>query len=72
MTFCVQVDRNVPDPLRCARGGGGGGPPEIRCAGCGGPCFRDVAALKSSVEAALRRGWGPHIKAGAVEVECSD
>jgi hypothetical protein len=72
MTWCVNVDRNVPEPLRCQPGGGGGGRPSgIRCGECSAPSFRSVDDLRSAVAAALRRGWGPHVKAGAVEVECS-
>lgn len=71
MTFCVHVDRNVPDPLRCSPGRGGGGAPEIRCGGCSAPCFRHVQDLKRAVAAAVGGGWGPHVKRGAIEIECS-
>lgn len=73
MRFCVQIDRGgVPQELRCSLGGGGGGGSEIRCSGCRAPCFRAVDDLKRAVDVALRRGWGPHIRAGAVEIECSE
>lgn len=73
MTFCVRIDRGgVPQELRCSPGGGGGGPAEIRRSGCRAPCFRTVDDLKRAVDAASRRGWGPHIRAGAVEIGCTE
>ncbi len=68
---CVRVDRNVPARFRCQPGGGrGGGSPQIRCPGCGGPCFEDFRELERAVAAELGGGWGRHRKRGAVLVEC--
>ena len=68
--LCVQVDRNVPEPLRCQPGGGGVGGPGIRCPGCTGPCFEDSGELQRAVAAEVTGGWGRHHKRGAVLVEC--
>lgn len=68
--WCVHVDRNVPEPLRCQPGGGGGGAPEVRCPNCQAPCFRDARELERVVAEEVSRGWGRHQRSGAVIVEC--
>lgn len=72
VTWCVRVDRGVPAQLRCAprSGGGGGGSSEIRCGQCGHRCFGSIGAFENAVRSAIDRGWAPHIKAGAVIIEC--
>jgi hypothetical protein len=72
-SWCVRVDRTVPGPLRCQPGGGGGsggGGSGIECGQCGHACFPSVGAFESAVRSAVDRGWGRHIQAGAVVVEC--
>lgn len=68
-TWCVRIDQGVPGPLRCAPRGGGGGSSEIRCE-CGHRCFASIGAFENAVRAAVDRGWGRHIPAGAVILEC--
>lgn len=72
VTWCVRVNRGVPAQLRCSPGGGGGGggSREIRCGRCGHRCFPSIGAFENAVHSAIDRGWAPHIKAGAVVVEC--
>ncbi|TCC43500.1 hypothetical protein [Kribbella sindirgiensis] len=67
-TFCLRVHREVPDPLRCNPGGGGGG----ATLGGLGPCHcthsLSIADLVRLVEDAMRRGLGQWIRLGAVEI----
>jgi len=70
-TWCVRIDRGVPERLRCiAGGGGGGGSSEVRCGKCGHRCFPSVSAFESAVRSAVDRGWDRHIRNGVVVVEC--
>lgn len=70
--WCVRINRTVPGPLRCQPGGvgGGGGGSGIDCSRCGHCCFPTVGKFESAVESAVDRGWGRHIQAGAVIIEC--
>jgi hypothetical protein len=73
--LCVQVERNVPDPISCSPGGGpvGGaqsGGSSLSCSICGIPWHLDVARLVERVNAETRRGWGEHIRDGAVVLRC--
>ncbi len=68
-TFCVRVDREVPEPLRCTPGGGGvsGGGTLTGC-----PCSSGLTGsdLTRMVMDAIRRGWGRWVNLGAVVIEC--
>lgn len=69
LTFCVRVNRGVPDELRCTPSGGGG-------SGGGAPFCGDCSALLQGdrlsrrVDELVRRGWSDHVRAGAVIVTC--
>ena len=70
--WCVRVERNVPEPLRCVPrggGGGGGGSTVIPCPR-GHACFDSPRDLERATEATIRGGWGKWIHQGAVVVEC--
>ena len=68
-TFCVRVDREVPEKLRCSPGGGGvdGGGTLTGCECSAGLTGADLTRL---VIDAVRRGWGRWMSIGAVVVEC--
>lgn len=70
--WCVRVDRNVPEPLRCSPGGGvgSGGGSGIRCPKCNRTCFDSPGALERAVNKEVQGGWGRHQKTGAVVLEC--
>lgn len=72
MSWCVRIDRNVPEPLRCVPSGGGSGPggTGVRCPRCGRTCFDSIDAFERAVEGALRGGWGRHLREGVVIIEC--
>ena len=76
MDLCVQVDRNVPEPLSCTPGGGRpvGGAPDggssMSCSICGMPWRMDLARLLERVNEETRRGWGEHVRDGAVVLRC--
>lgn len=69
LTFCVRVNRGVPDELRCTPSGGGS-------SGGGSPLCSDCQALlqgdrlSEAVQEIVRRGWSEHVSAGAVVVSC--
>jgi hypothetical protein len=70
-SWCVRVDRNVPEPLRCVPvGGGGGGPSAIVCRRCGDRCFDSPHALERATEEAVRAGWGRWVPQSAVILHC--
>ncbi len=68
--LCVPVEREVPPPLRCSPGGGslGGGQWSL-CAVCT-RLLKDSLVLRELVNDQTRRGWGDHIRAGAVVIGC--
>ena len=70
--LCVRSERNVPGPLRCnpIPPRGGAGSPGIICLNCGRPCFRDARELERAVASETTGGWGRHLRAGAVVVNC--
>ena len=70
LTWCVRIERGVPDPLRCSPGGGGGGTNDVRCGQCGHRCFGSIGAFENAVRSEVDRGWGRHIQRGAVVIEC--
>lgn len=69
LTFCVRVNRGVPEALRCTPSGGG-------TSGGGGAVCSDCTALLQSdrlsrrVGELVRRGWADHVRTGAVIVTC--
>jgi hypothetical protein len=71
-SWCVRVDRNVPEPLRCVPqgGGGGGGSSAIVCGKCSDRCFDSPRALERAIEEAVRGGWGRWERQGAVILDC--
>jgi hypothetical protein len=68
--ICVQVDRGVPDELRCSPGGGsvggGGGASSLDCP-CGGRF--DTSDLSQRVADAMRRRLNEWKSRGAVVIE---
>jgi hypothetical protein len=76
LDLCVQTQRKVPEPLECAPGGGvpggggGGGGQDMSCAFCGLPWHMDSSLLLERVNDATRRGWGEHMRDGAVVLHC--
>jgi hypothetical protein len=75
LDLCVPVERHVPAPLACVPGGpvqGGGesGGPGMSCAVCGVPWNATVSDIERLVNDATRRGWGEHIRNGAVLIHC--
>lgn len=68
-TFCVRVQTGVPAALRCtpSTGAGGGGSSQL-CDECRALLQGDK--LGQRVQDLVRRGWGDHIKTGAVLVAC--
>jgi hypothetical protein len=70
MRWCVRIDRNVPEPLRCAGGGGGGTARDIRCPKCGRRCFDSPQTLERAANEATPGGWGRHQREGVVVLEC--
>lgn len=69
LSFCVRVNRAVPDALRCtpSRSGGGGSPAQV-CSACMSLLQGDRLARR--VDELVSRGWSDHLKAGAVVVTC--
>jgi hypothetical protein len=69
LTFCVRVNRGVPEALRCTPSGDGGpgGGPRV-CEDCQALLQGD--RLSQRVQELVRRGWSDHLKAGAVVVSC--
>lgn len=70
VTWCVRIDRGVPEPLRCVPRGGGGAISEIRCQQCSHRCFASLGDFENAVRREVDRGWGRHIRAGVVTIEC--
>lgn len=70
MPWCVRIDRNVPEPLRCAGGGSGETARDIRCPNCGRRCFDSPEALERATSEATRGGWGRLQREGVVVLEC--
>lgn len=72
MTWCVRIDRHVPEGLRCVGGGGSGGgiPSGIRCNMCGRTCFDSVDALEAAARRETSGGWGRHQRNRAVVLQC--
>ena len=69
VTFCVRVNRGVPEALRCSPSGGGalGGSSPL-CSDCTSLLQGD--RLSRRVDELVRRGWADHLRAGAVIVTC--
>lgn len=76
--WCFRVEQNVPDPLRCPPGGapvgtgggnGGGTDADLRCSVCDTPWAVGVSDLQRIVNEAIRRGWGEHVRNGAVVLQ---
>lgn len=68
---CLQVERNVPEPIRCTPGGGGGGDPTaIMSPSCSRQCFGFHTDLRLVVDGELRGRMDRHIKADAVVINC--
>lgn len=68
-TFCVRVNRGVPEELRCKpSGGGGSGGTAPVCGECSSLLQGD--RLSRRVDELVRRGRSDHVKAGAVIVTC--
>jgi hypothetical protein len=65
--FCVLVDRDVPQPLRCTPSGGGGLSSVGDCACVGGGS--NSSDLPRQVADALRNGIGQWIRLGHVVIE---
>jgi hypothetical protein len=71
MSWCVRIDRNVPEPLRCVpRGGGAAGGGGVRCPRCGRTCFNSIDDFERAVDSDARGGWGRHLREGVVVIEC--
>ena len=76
MDLCVLVHRNVPQPIACSPGapisGGGGGvmPYTLSCPSCGLSWRMSVAEMQDRVDDVTRRGWGQHMREGAVVLYC--
>jgi hypothetical protein len=69
VSWCVSIDRQVPEPLRCVpSGGGAGGGTGIRCPQCGRTCFDSITDFERAVANETRGGWGRHIREGAVVI----
>jgi hypothetical protein len=69
LTFCVRVNRGVPEALRCtpSAGGGAGGASPL-CSDCSALLRGD--RLSRRVDELVRRGWSDHLEAGAVLITC--
>ena len=70
LTFCVRVNRGVPEALRCTPGGGGGaggGTTQV-CSDCSALLQGD--RLSRRVGELVQRGWSDHLRTGAVVVTC--
>lgn len=69
MIFCVRAPGNVPGPLRCAPGGGGGaGSVAITCGRCGHRCFLSAQQLLDAVARKAVPPWDSHIRADAIVI----
>jgi hypothetical protein len=68
VSLCMPVPRNVPEPIACSPGGPSGsvGDGMLRCGICGG-CM-PLSELRQRVIDETRRGWGQHIRNGAVVI----
>lgn len=73
--LCVLVHRNVPQRIACSPGGsivggGGGNPFILSCPNCN-LCWRITASeMQERVDDETRRGWGQHMRDGAVVLRC--
>lgn len=67
-SLCVNVDREVPEPLRCTPGGGGGGSILGGLSPCTCGAGLDLGELRRRVAEAMRRGLGEWIRLGAVVI----
>lgn len=75
MDLCVPVARNVPQPIACSpgaplSGGGGGQPFTLSCPSCAASWCMTLGEMQDKVNDATRRGWGQHMKDGAVVLHC--
>lgn len=75
MDLCVAVARNVPQPIACSpgapmSGGGGGQPFTLCCPSCAASWCMTVGQMQERVNEATRRGWGQHMRDGAVVLHC--
>ena len=67
--LCMPVTCPVPEPIACTPGGPSGavgGDGMYRCSLCGGAL--PLSDLQERVEDEARRGWGQHIRNGAVVI----
>lgn len=70
MAWCVQVERQVPDPIRCTPGPGRARSDRVKCSRCGRTCFERVKQLVAEVQRRASGGWGEHIQNGGVLINC--
>jgi len=75
MDLCVSVARNVPQPIACSpgapiSGGGGSSPFTLSCPSCAASWQLTVSEMQERVNDATRRGWGEHVRDGAVVLYC--
>lgn len=75
MDLCVLVHRNVPQPIACSpgapiSGGGGGNPYLLSCPACGLCWQMSASEMQERVNDKTRRGWGEHVRDGAVVLLC--
>ncbi len=70
--LCMPVPREVPQPIGCWPGppSGSVGDGMVRCSVCD-RCMLSLSELQGRVEDATRRGWGEHIRHGAVVIRCA-
>jgi hypothetical protein len=71
-TWCVRVERGVPERLRCIPRGGGGGVSggEVICPACGKSCGMSTTGLERRVADALHGSVDDWIRRGAVVIDC--
>jgi hypothetical protein len=70
--LCVQVERQVPEPLRCTPGGGrpvGSGTGPSFCAECD-DLLKDGSRLRAHINDLTRGGWGRWVRVGSVVIGC--
>lgn len=70
MTWCIEIERQVPDPIRRTACPGRAGSNVVMCSHVSETCFERVQQPVGEVHRRASGGWGQHIRNGGVLIDC--